>query len=101
MQRNWRCRFYSTCLDRAARANSDLDCTDCTRQHDNRLQILETDLPGCLTLMVCIFSPNEKPNVTGMLETIRGSLPQHLSLIAGDRPAPWESEYSIGDLFGR
>jgi hypothetical protein len=51
------------------------------------------DLPGMIALLAVVFSPDERPNINATLSTIRSSLLQHLSLIAGERPAPWETEY--------
>jgi len=56
--RNIYCRNYGECLDRAAKQDTDLDCSNCPLQNDRGGAVdFLYDTEGCVALLVAIFRP--------------------------------------------
>ncbi|MCF8338751.1 MAG: hypothetical protein K9I74_12310 [Bacteroidales bacterium] len=57
--RNFFCRYYLQCVDRAAHEDADkLPCASCSYRHDTggKKQITTEDPAGCQALIVAIFA---------------------------------------------
>lgn len=65
--RNIYCPGYNGCLDRAARADLDLNCENCKRSHgaDGELIVSTSDVDACMRLTYVVFHPEARRRPQG------------------------------------
>ncbi|WP_155325855.1 hypothetical protein [Desulfosarcina ovata] len=79
------CRHYPSCLNRAARSNTDFDCTTCPRYRPAPYHATLADVAGSLALLIAMECPGQYRDLAGRPDFRIHLLRAMVAVLRGDR----------------